>query len=252
MRTLVIGDIHSGLKALRALLKEASVSVADKLIFLGDYVDGWSEAAETVDFLIQLKESHNCILIRGNHDELCYEWLKNGTDNPMWRQHGGQATMNSYKKIDLETKKRHLTFYENLENYHIDSDNRLFLHAGFSNLKGVQFEYFQKTFYWDRTLWELALSLNPGLDKHDPWYPKRLTNYHEIYLGHTPVTRIGKTTPQQAANVWNIDTGAAFTGKLSAIDLESKEVFQSDIVMSLYPDETGRNSKSYNENNSKS
>jgi len=240
-RTLVIGDIHSGLRALQELLQKATVSVEDKLIFLGDYVDGWSDAAETVDFLIELKKTHNCILLRGNHDELCYEWLKGGVDNPMWKQHGGQATINSYENVDNETKNRHLTFYENLENYHIDTKNRLFLHAGFSNLKGVKFEYFQKTFYWDRTLWELALSLNPDLDKNDPWYPKRLTHYHEIYLGHTPVTRMGKTTPQQAANVWNIDTGAAFKGPLSVIDVDTKEVWQSKPVHTFYPNEKGRN-----------
>jgi serine/threonine protein phosphatase 1 len=44
-----------------------------------------------------------------------------------------------------------------------------------------------------------------------------------------------------AINVWNVDTGAAFKGKLSAIDLDTKEVFQSDAVYILYPNEVGRN-----------
>jgi len=241
MRTLVVGDIHAGLKALEQLLQKASVTEKDKLIFLGDYVDGWSDAAETVEFLIALKKTHNCVLIRGNHDQLCYDWLKEGVDNPMWRQHGGQATMNSYDKLEIEAKKKHIAFYESLENYHIDEQNRLFLHAGFSNLKGVRFEYFKKTFYWDRTLWELALSLNPNLELSDPWYPKRLINYREIYIGHTPVTRMGKTTPQQAANVWNIDTGAAFKGPLSLIDVDTKQFWQSNPVHLFYPGEKGRN-----------
>ena len=42
-------------------------------------------------------------------------------------------------------------------------------------------------------------------------------------------------------NVWNIDTGAAFTGKFSIIDINSKEFWQSDLVTALYPDEKGRN-----------
>lgn len=241
MRTLVIGDIHSGLKALKQLFERASVSTSDKLIFLGDYVDGWSDAVATVDFLIDFSKTHNCIFLRGNHDELCYDWLAGEKDNPLWRQHGGLATMSSYEKADAMTKKSHIYFYEGLHNYHLDTRNRLFLHAGFTNLKGVDFEYFQKTFYWDRTLWELALSLNPDLDENDPWYPKRLTHYSEIYIGHTPVTRMGKTTPQQAANVWNIDTGAAFKGPLSLIDIDSKQVWQSEPVHTLYPNEKGRN-----------
>ena len=44
-----------------------------------------------------------------------------------------------------------------------------------------------------------------------------------------------------AQNVWNVDTGAAFFGKLSCIDIDSKVVIQSDVVQTLYPNEKGRN-----------
>ena len=241
MRTLVIGDIHSGLKALEQVLHRAAVSKKDKLIFLGDYVDGWSQAVETVDFLIELEKTHNCIYLRGNHDELCSDWLVKGADNPMWKQHGGISSIDSYKKADKYTIAKHIQFFDRLKNYYLDVDNRLYLHAGFTNVKGVEHEYFPKTFYWDRTLWELALSLNPTLQEEHQYYPKRLLHYNEIFIGHTPVTRLGKTTPQKAANVWNIDTGAAFMGPLSVIDVDSKEVWQSDPVHTFYPEEEGRN-----------
>ena len=240
-RTLVIGDIHSGLRALHQLLEKVQVQKDDTLIFLGDYIDGWSHAVETINFLLELQKEHQCIFLRGNHDQLCYEWLTGASDNPTWFMHGGEATVNSYSKADKEVKQRHMGFYESLENYHLDQSNRLFLHAGFTNLKGIDFEYFKKTFYWDRTLWELALSLNPNLNPEDIKYPKRLKNYQEIYIGHTPVTRIGKTTPQNAVNVWNIDTGAAFKGPLTALDVDTKEYWQSDPVHMFYPNEQGRN-----------
>lgn len=240
-RTLAIGDIHSGLKALQQVLKNAQVTTEDHLIFLGDYVDGWSDAVETINFLIALNKTHQCTFIRGNHDELCYLWLKEGKDNPLWYQHGGEATVKSYAKASEETIKLHIDFYEKLENYYLDTQNRLFLHAGFTNLKGIEYEYFPKNFYWDRTLWELVLSMNPDLKENDIFYPKRLVHYAEIYIGHTPVTRIGKTTPQNAANVWNVDTGAAFKGPLSSINVVTKEVWQSDPVHTFYPNEQGRN-----------
>ena len=41
-KTFVIGDIHGGLKALIQVLERAEVTINDTLIFLGDYVDGWS------------------------------------------------------------------------------------------------------------------------------------------------------------------------------------------------------------------
>lgn len=241
MRTLVIGDIHGGLKALHQVMERAGVTEEDLLIFLGDYVDGWSEAVETVNFLIKLRSTHNCILLRGNHDALCYDWLLEGKDNPLWLQHGGKATMHSYETWENEIRKIHLDFYRDLENYYHDNDNRLFLHAGFTNLRGVGHEYFPANFYWDRTLWELALSLNPELSEKDRYYPPRLSHYMEIFIGHTPVTRIGKTKPVKAANVWNIDTGAAFMGPLSIMDVATKEIWQSDPVYTLYPGEPGRN-----------
>ena len=216
MRTLVIGDLHSGLKALQQVLLRAKVSPSDHLIFLGDYVDGWSDAVNTVNFLMELRLTHNCSFIRGNHDELCNDWLKSGDHNPVWLQHGGSATQNSYRLVGDDIKEAHIEFY-------------------------VGHEYFTKTYYWDRTLWELALSLDPSLTKEDEFYPQRLTHYKEIFIGHTPVTRIGRTTPKNAANIWNVDTGAAFRGPLTIMDVASKQYWQSDPVYLFYPSETGRN-----------
>ncbi len=241
-RTLVIGDIHSGVKALVQVLERAKVTPQDTLIFLGDYVDGWSTAIETIDFLISLKKKQECIFIRGNHDELCYDWLLEKKDNPIWYQHGGAATIDSYKKANASTKREHMCFFEQLRDYYLDVQNRLFLHAGFTNQNGVKFEYFSKTFYWDRTLWELAKALNPNLTPKDIDYPKRLLHYKEIYIGHTPISKIEDAViPTNASNVWNIDTGAAFKGPLSIIDIDTKEFWQSDSVYTLYPNEQGRN-----------
>ncbi len=241
MRTLVVGDIHAGLKALKQVLERAEVTEEDLLIFLGDYVDGWSEAVETVNFLIGLKSSHRCVLLKGNHDELCHNWLKTGRDNPIWLRSGGEASVQSYRAAPEAIKELHIQFFDHLDEYYLDNKNRLYLHAGFTNQHGVTHEYFSKTFYWDRTLWEMALSLDPDLPKDSPKYPARLKQYEEVYIGHTPVTRIGESTPQQAANVWNVDTGAAFEGCLSIIDADTKVFWQSDPVYTLYPGEAGRN-----------
>ena len=90
---MVVGDIHGGLKALEQVLEKVKVTKDDTLIFLGDYVDGWSDSAQVISFLIELKTSYNCIFIRGNHDDLCYTWLTQRTFYPEWVQHGGQASM---------------------------------------------------------------------------------------------------------------------------------------------------------------
>ncbi len=243
-RTLVIGDIHGGMRALEQILVRANVTLNDHLIFLGDYVDGWSQSPEVIDTLIHLGKSQKCTFIRGNHDQLFLDWLSNkhkDFNQEIWFQHGGKATVLAYKDIDEITKKAHIKFLKSLQNYYLDSQNRLFIHAGFTNVNGVEYEYFPKLFYWDRTLWETALALDTHIEHDDFTYPNRLKIYKEIYIGHTPVTKIGVTTPLQKACVWNIDTGAAFKGPLTILDVDTKEFWQSDPLPMLYVSELGRN-----------
>lgn len=240
-RKLVIGDIHGGFKGLIQVLEKVALTKEDTLVFLGDYVDGWSQSPETIDYLIELKNNYSCYFLRGNHDELLLEWLAYSKDNLEWYQHGGEATVKSYLGLGEETRAKHIAFLKTLHNYHLDTSNRLFVHAGFTNLNGVTKEHFPKMLYWDRTLWETALSLDKNLDKNSSYYPKRLSLYHEIYIGHTPTTRLDITIPVQKANVWNIDTGAGFHGALTVFDVENKTFCQSDLLPTLYPNEKGRN-----------
>jgi serine/threonine protein phosphatase 1 len=244
MRTLVIGDIHGGLRALQQLFQLAQITTTDTLIFLGDYVDGWSESPEVLNFLIKLKKTHQCVFIRGNHDELLLDWLQDNNkkiDYDMWFKHGGEATVLSYQSVSSLVKEKHIDFLKSLENYYLDQQNRLFIHAGFTNMNGVKFEYFPKLFYWDRTLWETALALDENIKSDHLTYPKRFMLYEEIYIGHTPVTRIGLTVPVKKSIIWNVDTGAAFKGPLTIMDIKTKQFWQSDPLHILYPDENGRN-----------
>jgi len=147
MRTLVIGDIHGGLHALHQIMERAKVTTKDTLIFLGDYVDGWSQSPQVIDYLIELNTKNNCVFICGNHDELLLHWLKDNKDNLMWYKHGGEATVNAYETVSTENKQRHIEFLQSLKNFYLDEQNRLFIHAGFTNMNGVDFEYFPKLFY---------------------------------------------------------------------------------------------------------
>lgn len=241
MRTIAIGDIHGGLKGLVQLLNKLEIKDEDELIFMGDYVDGWSESAQVVQFLIDLSKKIKCIFIRGNHDVWCEDWLKTGEVNMTWYIHGGMETMASYDGFSEEEKEVHITFFKNLKLYHLDEQNRLFLHAGFTSMHGVEKEVHKPTLYFDRTLWELALAIDNNLDTKSHFYPNRLKHYNEIYIGHTPTTNFNVEIPMNAVNIWNVDTGAAFKGRISGMDIETKQYLQSDPVYSLYPNEKGRN-----------
>lgn len=242
MRTFAIGDIHGGLKALIQVLNQLEIKDDDKIIFMGDYVDGWSESAQVIDFLINLSQKIDCIFIKGNHDVWCQNWLKDENDvNPSWFMHGGKETMESYDGFTVEEIKEHLIFFENMSMYYLDDENRLFLHAGFTSMHGVEKETFTHKFCTDRTLWEMAIAMDQKIDVDHELYPKRLKHYKEIYIGHTPTTNYGELEPMNAINVWNIDTGAAFKGKVTGINIDTKEFVQSDNLPSLYPNEIGRN-----------
>ena len=240
-RTLAIGDIHGGLKGLIQILERIKITANDRLLFLGDYVDGWSESAQVIDFLIDLNKKHNCIFIKGNHDIWCEAWLESGNVDSVWVKHGGAETIKSYEGYTSKLKQEQLSFFKEMKNYYIDEQNRLFIHAGFSSMHGPEKEHYSTNYSWDRTLWEMALAMDIRIKKDSLSYPKRLLLFDEIYIGHTPTLHYDIDVPMQGCNVWNIDTGAGFYGKLSAIDIDTKTVYQSDVVKDMYPDEKGRN-----------
>lgn len=240
-KTYVIGDIHGGYKALRQVIGRVGAQADDRMIFLGDYVDGWSELRQVIDYLIELDRSYTCTFIIGNHDVWCMEWLAGLGGDEDWLVQGGQATVDSYAGADAELKMRHLIFFSRMLPYFEDERRRLFVHAGFASIHGPAKEYFPSNFYWDRTLWEMALAADNRIPLSSLFYPKRLRLFDEIFIGHTPTTNYDIDTPMNKCNMWNVDTGAAFSGRVTVMDIDTKHFWQSDVVRELYPGEEGRN-----------
>src|SRR5690606_22769847 len=145
-----------------------------------------------------------------------------------WLKHGGTSTLLAYQHLPQSVKDRHADFIENvLVDSWQDEQQRLFVHAGFTHVRGFHQEYFKPMLYWDRSLWETALALDPALPKDSARYPGRLKLYPEIFIGHTPTIHVDSKQPLQAACVWNLDTGAGFTGPLTLMDVDSKHYWQS-------------------------
>lgn len=240
-RILVIGDIHGGYKALEQVMERAAVTISDKLIFLGDYVDGWSQSCEMIGYLMSLENVQDCVFIRGNHDTWCEDWLRTAHAHEVWLHHGGKHTIASYGDFEEDKWAAHLKFFLNMKDYYVDEQNNLFIHAGYSSMHGPAKEVYASNYSWDRTLWEMAVTMDKSIPEDSVIYPQRLRLFREIYIGHTPTTNYGQSEPMHCANVWNVDTGAGFSGKLSILDTETKQFWQSDIVKTLYPNEKGRN-----------
>lgn len=248
-KTYVMGDIHGGYLALLQCLDRSGFDYEnDTLIQLGDVADGWSQTYECVEELLKIK---NLISIKGNHDDWTLTMMATGV-HPGLSQ-GGKETQDSYIKYsqhDYSTggifyPEHHLKFFRNQHLYYVDDQNRCFVHGGFNRHFSIKEQYDPMIFYWDRDLWMSALSfkaMGRGLVMNDPEIIKFKTkdNFKEIFIGHTTTLNWNTTEPMQAANIWNLDTGGGFKGKLTIMDINTKQYWQSDLLTDLYPNEKGR------------
>jgi serine/threonine protein phosphatase 1 len=239
-RTIVIGDVHGAFKALHHVITLIKPSPGDQYIFLGDYVDGWPESAQVVDYLFTFSQRYHCEFILGNHDVWCRDWLINGTTNATWLNNGGEEAIASYKLIRPASLNTHRLFFSNLKQYVVDADNRLFIHAGYRSEQGPDAEFSGGLYNWDRSLWTEALQALRRGPVSLAELPQRIRLFVEIYIGHTPTIRYGTDKPIQALNIYNIDTGAGFDGRLTAMDILTGEIWQSDPVPGYYPGVKGR------------
>jgi serine/threonine protein phosphatase 1 len=256
-RTFVIGDIHGAAKALAQVLERAEFDFEnDTLISVGDVADGWPEVPEAIELLLSIK---NLIYLRGNHDEWAAKFLEVATESleyDSWIYHGGAATKKSYlEEPGLQLRDKHIEFLRSADLYYLDDQNRLFMHAGFvphekefpdiwkrcyrSEFEPADLEEVKRkspeSFFWDRQFWG-GMYQGRNVAKH----------FHEVYIGHTPTLNFPQNDgsqflPMQRRNVWNMDTGCCYYGPLSLMDIDSKEIYQSDAVLTLYPDHPGRN-----------
>lgn len=256
-RTLVIGDIHGNYQGLLQVLERANYnSKEDLLISLGDLVDGLPDSYKVVSFFINLIEeaTFTPIYIRGNHDKWFQEFLEDGYAQHMWKSQGGKTTLESYAPHTGEWEK-HLEFFKNQLNYYIDDKNRGFVHGGFVSKNGLGYEAHDSSYYWDRDLWSLALLQhnNPEITSEDIKHSTRFYRHSELFIGHTTTMNwLAKgnypeskdpnqilngriTVPMNRCNVWNIDTGGGYKGKITVLDIDSNEYYQSDLTTELYP-----------------
>tara|TARA_R110002050_G_scaffold34397_8_gene86841 strand:+ start:9276 stop:10064 length:789 start_codon:yes stop_codon:yes gene_type:complete len=249
-RTFCIGDIHGGYKAFIQVLEKVSFDYDnDKLIALGDATDGWPETAEVIEELIKIKK---LVYLKGNHDEWTERFLRDAlktgptSENHLWYSQGGKETYDSYFNKSEEMLNVHLEFLTNALEYYIDEDNRVFVHAGFNPRVAMDKQYHMDvgqtkkgenaTFYWDRSFWGYMIEQRNFEKVGVIW-----GQYKEIYIGHTPTINYNDDKPINIGNVWNMDTGATYSGKLSIMNIDTKEITQSEPLYLLYPEHMGRN-----------
>lgn len=231
MRTLVIGDIHGNFKALKQCLELANFNPkTEQLISLGDLVDGYPQSKECVDLLMTFP---NFILIESNHDDWFVDWLRTGAQPNIWTSQGGLATLKSF---DYTFKSSYLDFFEKRIPWY-QLNGKIFVHGGFNPSVPIE-EQDPYHLTWDRDLMYYAYDCH---NTKSCTIPKPLKKYDTIYVGHTTTENFGSTGPLKLCNVWCLDTGAGWNGRLTIMDIDTEEYWQSDTGLSLYGPNQGKN-----------
>lgn len=239
MKTFAIGDIHGCHKALLQCLERSKFDKeVDRLICLGDIVDGFPDTKKCIEELMTIKEYYACL---GNHDFWAIQFFKEPTTTPnqLWVTQGGQATLDSYGGImNIDVPKSHIEFLEKWNPY-IIWDTTLFVHGGFDPSKSIEIQNLDNLI-WNRQMVETAWKKTIRNQKYN------FGPYDQVFVGHTPTTSLGiwdgnsiiersPTVPLHLCNIWMLDTGAGWDGRLTMMNVETKEYFQSDPVLNLYP-----------------
>lgn len=249
MTTFVMGDIHGGYKALQQCLQRAGFDYErDRLIQLGDITDGYEEVFACVEELLKIR---HLVPIRGNHDEWFYQFLRSGLHPQLWAQ-GGEGTLRSYlaaagKQDQIpayglihplalkpgEVPPSHHEFFGRQRLWYIDAERNCFVHAGFDRHHDFGSQLPQE-YYWNRELWLEALSWEATNRGKKTAGFRMATRFRAVFIGHTRTIMWGTDRPMQAANVHNLDTGGGGGGRLTIMNVQTKQYWQSDPVDELY------------------
>lgn len=230
MKRFVIGDIHGAHKALVQCLERSGFDRNnDLLISLGDVCDGWPEGRQAIDELLSCKQFK---LVMGNHDEWVLRWMDEGWTGEIWTMQGGSATIESYRDDRAGVPKAHAELLRNASLY-VELDNKLFVHGGIDPALSIS-QQDRELLMWDRDL------LNDAVDASRTDPERRFGKWDDIFIGHTPTQCFQSFKPIHACNVWALDTGSGWSGKMTIMDIDSHEYWQSEMVTELYPNLLGR------------
>jgi serine/threonine protein phosphatase 1 len=220
VRIYAISDVHGCAQLLQQMLKVIDADVASSPphraieIYLGDYVDRGPDSRTTLDLLIERSRRGNAIFLKGNHEALMINALRDPTRIAEWIRYGGLQTLISYglspslspdsaEQIELVQAliavmpPHHRSFLTRLRLTFTCGDF-LFAHAGVR--PGIALKSQREAdLLWIR---EEFLESEINFGKY-------------VVHGHTPVR-----SPDIRPNRINIDTGAYATGNLTLLTIQ--------------------------------
>jgi len=224
-RIYAIGDVHGRFDLLKKLLEMIQEDGASNqrgeniLVMLGDYIDRGADSKAVIELLsMPAPDGFDIICLKGNHEEMLLQFLKNTGHPFVWLKNGGRETLKSYgldikalsvssipqaaieqARTDLRAvfPGSHMEFLTALDMVHYEGDY-LFVHAGVRP----------------------GVALSEQNERDLIWIRKEFLHSKEdfgkiIVHGHSITDQ-----PMIADNRIGIDTGAWRSGVLSCLVLE--------------------------------
>jgi serine/threonine protein phosphatase 1 len=222
-RVYCIGDIHGRLDLLEELHEMIRADAADfqggkAVVYLGDFIDRGAQSKQVVDLLIeQPLEGIEAIHIMGNHEQAMLDFLEYPEAAAAWLNFGGQVTLLSYgvglgrvqmarqvqllrDELDAKLPQSHREFLTSCRLMHVEG-SYCFAHAG----------------------------IRPGVPLEEQ-KPEDLMWIREEFCGsdadHGCIVVHGHSITEEVEwrpNRIGIDTGAYYSGLLTALVLEGSE-----------------------------
>ena len=205
-RTIAIGDIHGCSDALASIFKAIDPQPDDTIIPLGDYVDKGHDSKGAIDLLIELSEKCRLVPILGNHDEQMLKARDDAAEFDWWMEFGGVTTLDSYGssgQINLVSD-QHFEFLQSCLPW-FETDTHFFVHGNYDPTLPLD-QQDGRTLRW--------LSLRDSV-------PGPHVSGKIAVLGHTPQPDV-----LDLGHLICLDTGCAYGGKLTAMDMASGEIWQ--------------------------
>lgn len=211
----VIGDVHGCAEELKILLHQLPLDQESTLLFLGDYVDRGPNSRGVIDTVLNISELYKVIALKGNHEWLLEQYLKNPADpaaSSNFILNGGSSTLASYSSdgTTYEIPGTHLAFLKSLR-YFYTTDTHFFVHAGVP--PGYDFFAPNSSTVDPKTAHQMMWIRSTFLECKEKW-PKLVVH------GHTPVDK-----PEVLPNRINLDTGCVFGRRLTAMNVTNGKFY---------------------------
>ncbi|TDL88149.1 metallophosphoesterase family protein [Meridianimarinicoccus aquatilis] len=221
-----VGDIHGRIDLLRRLLsrieEDRATDPGRPIIFLGDYVDRGEESKAVLEALFQVAQDNpetiTCLL--GNHEQMMFDFLDTPEQSAgRWLRNGGLQTLASFgvggiteqpspDEATRAANRLREAFSEGLEEWlrsrplHVQNGNVHFVHAAVDPSMPMAAQE-QKHLIWG----------------HPQFSKAARSDGQWVVHGHTIVD-----APVVEAGRISIDTGAWFSGRLTAARIEPGNV----------------------------